>query len=174
VFEMARFGAAKIFAKIGIRVQWKVGLPRQGTQGACGPAEVPVIGVKVCSKAIESSPPGAVALAQPYSDSATRVYIFYDRIQSTWRAQPDAIPPVLAHVLVHEITHVLQGVDRHSRTGVMKGAWGQDDFSAMRKGPIPFAPTDVELIYDGIARMKRQPWCPLPANAKISATLESQ
>ena len=38
---------------------------------------------------------------------------------------------LLAHVLVHEITHVLEGVDRHTGQGVMKARWTEDDLALM-------------------------------------------
>jgi hypothetical protein len=57
---------------------------------------------------------------------------------------------VLAHVLVHEITHVLEGIDRHSATGIMKAHWNYNDYLEMRRKPLPFAHEDVNLIYDGL------------------------
>ena len=38
---------------------------------------------------------------------------------------------LLGHVLAHEIGHVLQGVARHSATGVMKGRWSLHETSHM-------------------------------------------
>jgi hypothetical protein len=50
-------------------------------------------------------------------------------------------PPtfVLAHVLVHEITHILQGIDRHSESGVMKspGDYVSHRPPRRRCGPAP-------------------------------------
>ena len=57
-----------------------------------------------------------------------------------------------AHVLVHEITHLLQGIDRHSDTGVMKAHWTGRDFVDMRSSPLPFTGYDVDLIYAGLAK----------------------
>src|ERR1022692_2423743 len=56
----------------------------------------------------------------------------------------------MAHVLVHEITHVLEGISRHSSTGIMKAQWNKNDFFEMRRKPLPFAQEDVNLIYDGL------------------------
>jgi hypothetical protein len=49
-------------------------------------------------------------------------------------------------VLVHEITHILQGVDRHSESGIMKAQWTIDDYRAMASKPLSFTPLDVKLI----------------------------
>jgi hypothetical protein len=54
--------------------------------------------------------------------------------------------------MVHEITHLLQGVTRHSDTGVMKARWTGTDFGGMRVTPLPFTRQDVELIYSGLAK----------------------
>ncbi len=60
----------------------------------------------------------------------------------------------LGHVLTHEITHVLQGVARHSQEGVMKAQWTPKDRTEMRKRPQPFTPYDAKLIQDAMAKDK--------------------
>ncbi len=59
---------------------------------------------------------GALAFARPYE--GVHITLFYDRVQAV--TEPELTGTVLAHVLVHEITHILQGTCRHSATGVMK------------------------------------------------------
>jgi hypothetical protein len=56
---------------------------------------------------------------------------------------------VLAHVLAHEITHVLQGAARHSESGITKARWTLDDLAEMRVLPLRFTVEDVELIHRG-------------------------
>jgi hypothetical protein len=60
------------------------------------------------------------------------------------------VPALLAHVMVHEITHMLQGINEHSAQGIMKGRWTQDDFSCMIVKPLPFSDRDVDMIYRGL------------------------
>jgi hypothetical protein len=72
-----------------------------------------------------------------------------DRIRKG-RAGPVQVSAILAHVMTHEITHILQGAARHSETGVMKAHWDSQDFFQMTKGPLPFAPEDIDLIERGI------------------------
>jgi hypothetical protein len=57
---------------------------------------------------------------------------------------------VLAHVMVHEITHILQGVSRHSESGIMKARWTNNDYQEMMFQPLPFAPEDVKLVQLGL------------------------
>jgi hypothetical protein len=51
--------------------------------------------------------------------------------------------------MVHEITHIQQGVDRHSNSGVMKARWTDKDYAAMAWKPLPFTPEDILLIHLG-------------------------
>jgi hypothetical protein len=50
------------------------------------------------------------------------------------------------YVLAHEIAHVLQGVARHSDSGVMRARWTDLDYQWMSKGALKFATEDVQLI----------------------------
>jgi hypothetical protein len=75
--------------------------------------------------------------------------VFYDRIK-----QKPAPGELLAHVMVHEITHILQGISRHSDSGVMKANWSGEDFQRMRYKVLPFAEEDVVLIHRGLARLR--------------------
>jgi hypothetical protein len=58
----------------------------------------------------------------------------------------------LAHVMVHEIGHVLEQMQRHSENGVMKARWSAADIKRMERDPLPFAPEDVESIREGLLR----------------------
>jgi hypothetical protein len=66
----------------------------------------------------ESTPrafhPGALAYALPYE--GVHIQVFYDRIA---QADPRLVPSLMAQVIVHEITHILQGIDRHSASGII-------------------------------------------------------
>jgi hypothetical protein len=70
--------------------------------------------------------------------------VFWDRIESQCRLAPSVVVP--AHLLVHEITHILQGVNWHSESGVMKSRWTAKDQRAMASLPLPFTTLDVELF----------------------------
>ena len=63
---------------------------------------------------------------------------------------------VLAHVLAHEITHILEDIPRHSESGVMKAWWTIADCDEMRRRPLAFASEDIELIHLGLAARARR------------------
>ena len=77
-----------------------------------------------------------MAYTMPYREGGARIYVFVDRVAAM--VPPGRIGTLLGHVLVHEITHGLQGVSRHSARGVMKAHWDTPDFRAMEVHPLPF------------------------------------
>ena len=90
---------------------------------------------------------GALGYSRPYE--GVHVTVLYDRVH---QAAPDAVlrSLLLAHVLVHEITHVLQGVEHHSESGIMKAHWGPADYYAMAVKPLPFTVEDILLLKMGM------------------------
>jgi len=134
----ARELASQMFAGIGLVIEWRNGLPGCPAQG---------IRISLSYDTPESLNPGALAYALPYE--GTHIRVFYDRIARNPCHR--LIPIVLAHVLVHEITHILQGICRHSDDGIMKARWNQDDLQRMAFKPLRFAAEDVDLIYRGLA-----------------------
>jgi hypothetical protein len=128
--------AAQMFASIGVAINWR---PLR----KC-PAEA--IQISLTDHTSKDYLPGSLAFAQPYE--GTHIRIFYDRVKEV--ATPHLLPSKLAHVMVHEITHILQGVVRHSETGVMKARWDETDYAEMNKHPLPFTETDIILIHQGL------------------------
>jgi hypothetical protein len=128
--------AARMFAGIGVGIDWK-------SDRACPPD---AIRISFSQQTDRDFLPEALAYAKPYE--GVHIVVFYDRLQQ--RGQPNRLPAVLAHVMVHEITHILQGVHRHSESGVMKAGWSVDDFNEMAFKPLPFTQMDVELIHNGL------------------------
>jgi len=94
--------------------------------------------------------PGAMAYALPYEGS--HIVVFLDRVQAVAVVRQRVL---LAHVFVHEITHILEGVSRHSETGVMMAHWNSSDYRTMTLAPLPFAAVDVELIKRGLENREK-------------------
>ena len=132
----AREMVSKMFAKIGVEIEWS-------HLNSC-----PADGLRISLSTITPVAllPGALAYALPYE--GTHIVVFYDRIQSA--VEPETVPYLLAHVLAHEITHILQGVNRHSASGVMKAHWESGDFLKMRQQPLGFTEEDAMLIHQGL------------------------
>src|SRR4029079_5847282 len=71
--------------------------------------------------------PGEFAYSMPYQ--GTRIVVFYNRLLTSLRGS--RVPSVLGYVLAHEIAHVLQGISRHSASGIMKPKWDPRDYTEM-------------------------------------------
>jgi hypothetical protein len=93
--------------------------------------------------------PGALGYTTIFPHSAGRVFVFADRVKAA--VDPHLMPTLLGHVLVHEITHALEGVTRHAETGVMKALWTGKDYRAMAYKPLEFTPADVNIVHYRLA-----------------------
>ena len=60
------------------------------------------------------------------------------------------VPSVLGYILAHEIAHVLQGISRHSESGIMKPKWNARDYVEMREDMLRFTEYDASLIRSGL------------------------
>jgi hypothetical protein len=129
---------AAAFARIGVGIAWH-------TLDDC-PLGVDAIQVRLSHDpaGVRNASTQALAAAQP---SARTIIVFLDRVKELSRNRGISLMP---NVLIHEITHILEGINRHSATGVMKARWDEKDYFAMRCQPLDFAPQDVTLIYDGL------------------------
>lgn len=148
VIARAKETAASMFAGIGVRLAW-------AAEGTDSPAATAVVlHLQVTDRPQAGFKDAAVAYAHPYAGGTEAITIMWDRLQARCLSSPSLAPVLLAHVIVHEITHVLQAVKRHSDTGVMKAQWNTDDYRAMLWKPLPFTDDDISLVRSGLARLR--------------------
>jgi hypothetical protein len=140
VLGRAKLIATSIFASIGVPVVWRSGGIRQlGGEGAVS------IEMQLDAGIGAQFRPGSLAYAVPYVNSGTRIHVFIDRVLKD--RLPDMAGILLGYVMVHEITHVLQGMERHSAEGIMKATWDEHDHHAIFLRKLPFAAIDARLIH---------------------------
>jgi hypothetical protein len=141
VLHLAEAIADSMFAAAGVRIEW---------HGHSSESRLPggALAIGLALNTPAHLLPGALAFARVYE--GVHIDVFCDRLE---RMAPGAAmaAPLLAHVLVHEITHMLQGVDRHSGSGVMKPCWTGPDYAEMASNSLPFTPEDIVLIQQGLA-----------------------
>ena len=105
--------------------------------------------VTFASEVPERVPQTALARALPFAKEGVAIAVMYDRIR--WIAgRSNREAPILAHVLAHEIGHVLQQTNWHAPSGVMKAHSEGQDYYAMGRTPLKFTALDVEMIKDGL------------------------
>jgi hypothetical protein len=136
VLVKAEDTASRMLATAGVQIAWRFGAPRSGE----------AIVVDFSEHTTPNDHPGAMAYARPYE--GVHIVVLYDRMQ---KVPGRLLPVLLAHVLVHELTHLLEAVEHHSATGIMKAHWDENDYNQMLRAPLKFALEDIEMIQRGIA-----------------------
>jgi hypothetical protein len=129
--------ASKILASAGVTIDWRNRPPR-----AAGNS----IQINLQDQTPANEFPGALAKSFPFG--GTHVVVFYDRIKRDFPESARGI--VLAHVLAHEIIHMLIGSNWHAESGVMKAYWTREDYIRMIYKPLPFTTADLSLISEGL------------------------
>lgn len=137
--------ASRLFLSAGVKLEWHSGV------GLCQ-LQPDAIVVNLLTSTPKTFHPGALAYALPYE--GVHIEVFYDRIAG---ADPELVPSLMANVIVHEITHILQGIDRHSTGGIMKAVWTSSDYTLMKRGQLRFTALDVVMIHDGFAARTSHP-----------------
>jgi hypothetical protein len=137
--NLARVAASKVFEGIGVSIEWQ-------RYGDSCPVASGAIVISLSYATPRNRHQDALAYARPYE--GTHVVVFYDRVRE--RVAPARVPCLLAFVVVHEIAHILQGVKRHSASGIMKAVWDRGDYFEMERKSFRFAREDVDLIHRGM------------------------
>ena len=140
IFGHAQMEASQMFRRAGVLLEW-----REEKLNWCRKSDRPTIHIAYSFQTAADLEPGSLAYAMPYE--GVHINVFYDRIPGS---DNNSRAKALAHVLVHEITHILQGVSRHSDSGIMKARWDKADYTRMRWVPLAFTDFDVLLIQQGI------------------------
>jgi hypothetical protein len=150
--------ASEMFAASGVKLKWRGDKPNcaRHPELCNGPSGLP-LRVKLAAEWAQGLIDEEMAMAQPGLGTIT---VWYGRIEPMSRTWPGLIPVLLAHVLVHEIAHVLQGMPRHSESGVMKAHWSIADYQDMMKKPLPFTDIDIRMIRTGLG-LRRSTSVPL-------------
>ena len=154
--------ASQMFAKIRVRLQWHE--PPVCPAGAADPVLL----------ALQRHTPdaqfrGALGVALPRE--GTHAWVFYDRVL---RARPDDsyVAALLAHAMAHEIAHVLEGISRHSESGILKARWSGTDCARMAYFPLMFTREDAILIKSGLEERRSRLVSSGPGAVRINRSYE--
>jgi hypothetical protein len=72
--------------------------------------------------------------------------VFHDQIQAVARRTGVARSELLGRALAHEVGHLLLGVRGHSRSGIMRAVWTDDELTRDRPDDWVFAPVDSQRL----------------------------
>ncbi len=135
--------ASQIFEPTGVRLRWN----------CAAPGETQVI-VQIKNDTPDTFHRGALAYALPFAHDGVRVVVLYDRLEPYLARRAISGGTILGAVLAHEIGHVLQSVDRHAATGVMRARWTAEDFASMGTRSFGFSAEDADTIRNRVKRSR--------------------
>jgi hypothetical protein len=146
ILSRARTLASRMLAGVGVQIDWRAGQR----------ADSELLRERAIAVRLTLDSPGELkttvgAFATP--SEGVHITVLYQHL--AWSlAKPGLAPALLAHVLVHEIAHLLEGIARHSESGIMKANWTSGDYYDMQTKTLPFASEDIELIHLGLAQRR--------------------
>jgi hypothetical protein len=72
--------------------------------------------------------------------------VFHDQVEAVARRTGVARSELLGRALAHEVGHLLLGVRGHSRTGLMRAVWTDEELTRDRPDDWMFAPADRQKL----------------------------
>lgn len=90
----------------------------------------------------DSEPPLGFAVVDPQTRAGKMATVFHDQIEAVARRTGVARGELLGRVLAHEVGHLLLGVHGHSRNGIMRAVWTDEELARNRPEDWLFPPAD--------------------------------
>ena len=146
----AQHTVSRIYAELGLRVKWSNDATTR-------------IWIEFDEHAPAFCSPGALGYARAHGSEGSRIHILLDRVRQLADNRWDG--SVLGHVMAHELGHVLEGVERHSQSGLMKARWNGHELAIMQSSLLSFDAADVDLIHAGLMRLERR----VPPDARAAS-----
>lgn len=144
--------AERILSRAGLEVQWRDGSldseeaalitypesPRKGREQEASCAARRDIALEILPSAPAGLSKSVLGSAQPMARQGLNVRVFDERVRVTALAQNRPHAVVLAHVIAHEIGHVLLRTNGHGRAGLMSQVWSNHEYARMTDGLLLF------------------------------------
>lgn len=94
----------------------------------------------------DAEPPLGFAVVDPDTHAGKMATVFHDQVQAVARRTGVARSELLGRALAHEVGHLLLGVRGHSRSGIMRAVWTDDELTRHRSDDWVFAPGDSQRL----------------------------
>jgi hypothetical protein len=133
ILKASQDEVARIFADAGLRVEWTETGPR---------FTVHIVPIALGYRT-PSSPVMGMALRNRRGATAR---IFFNEVKELARSWDVNVSTLLAHVVAHEIGHLLLPYVPHSSTGLMKAEWDRDLVREAAAGSLTFTDAQITRI----------------------------
>ena len=152
--QLAEETAAWIFRRSAIELRWvdcPISTPDIPTLSECAPTTDPLTAsIRILPQPMSERfgfPATKFGVAFP----PDKVFVFFDRLQAATKDTGFSRPKVLAHIMAHELGHLLIQPEVHSTTGIMTENLLSKD--CQRPGVLVFTPSQGEQMR---AQLQRQ------------------
>jgi hypothetical protein len=132
VLARATQGVTRIYALAGVTITW------QASRSTRDAAVLKMSLVLVSDDVAERTGATSTVMGVAPASGGRVAYVFYDRIRSLARQRKLELSIVLAHVISHEIGHLLLPSASHSTVGLMRANWTKADARNAERGSLLF------------------------------------
>lgn len=98
----------------------------------------------------DAEPPLGFAVVDPETQAGRMATVFHDQVDTVARRTGVARSELLGRALAHEVGHLLLGVLGHSRTGIMRAVWTDDELTRARPEDWLFAAGDIRRLHQSL------------------------
>jgi hypothetical protein len=140
----ARRLVSVILSQIGVNLTWHTGL--SDCDDLPGESVRTAFKIRWAHHAPYTLPAGTLAAARPFGSSGSAITLYQVPLRHFLKQHANAPEVVLEYVLAHELAHVMQGLDRHSASGILKANWSYREYFMMLSRTPTFSAEDVDLI----------------------------
>jgi hypothetical protein len=148
---------SSILAAAGVRARWQTGDPDAEeahtldfTSNANRPAgtvdERRYVAVRFARGIPDEAWPGVLGFALPGARYGAHANVFLDRVLVQAGTERQRPATMLAHVLAHEIGHVLLDSNEHTLAGLMRSVWGRDEYLFMSGHRLRFLSKQADAL----------------------------
>jgi hypothetical protein len=118
--------------------------PGKAVEAACNAR--PDITMEIRDSAAPGTPPAILGVSQPLATRGLNVMIFNDRVKRIALQANRPYPAVLAHVIAHEIGHVLLRTHSHAKSGLMSSQWNDQEYNRLANGVLLFSHAESKQL----------------------------
>ena len=94
----------------------------------------------------QTEPPLGFAVVDPDTRAGKMATVFHDQVETVARRTGVARSELLGRALAHEVGHLLLGLRGHSRDGIMRAVWTDDELTRDRPDDWVFTPVDSQRL----------------------------